>query len=192
MEEISVLTRQVNLQDERKRKISAEPNNEAGKRRNSHLNGNIVNNIGESFFNYLNRFGLDRDSNLLVLPSDNHYYYDFEELKGVTTLVNMKKLNLVRHLSNFLNIIHDTLSPDANFIGCFSDRKSGKGESELSRMYKKLINYLDNKVDLDFDRKDVLKLLESKGFNIIDITEINGITYFNSRKNGYYSRHNSL
>ena len=192
MEEISVLTRYGNLTDERKRKISPNASSEAGKRRNSHLNGNIVNNLGESFFNYLNRFGLDHDSNLLVLPSDNHYYYDFDELKGVTTLVNMKKLNLVRHLNSFLNVIHDTLSPDANFIGCFSDRKSGKGESELSRMYKKLINYLDNKIDLDFDRKDVLRLLESKGFKIIDITEINGITYFNSRKNVYYSGHHSL
>jgi hypothetical protein len=117
----------------------------------------------------------------LVLSSKSHYYYDSEELKEVTTLINLKKLNLIKHLDEFLHTICYGLSPKTNFIGCFSDIKSQKGISLTSRMYKRFINFLDSRIDIEIDSKDISKLLESHGFKIMDMTEINGMTYFRTQ-----------
>ncbi len=132
----------------------------------------------ENLLDYVQRHGLANEANLLVLSSKSHYYYDSEELKEVTTLINLKKLNLINHLDEFLQSICSGLSPKTNFIGCFSDRKSQKGISMTSRMYKKLINFLDSRSEIEIDSKDISKLLESVGFKILNMTEINGLTYF--------------
>jgi len=139
---------------------------------------------GENFFNYLEWHGLSNEDNLLVLSSRHHYYYDPNELQSITTLINVKKLNLIKHLDNFLQSIVHVLSPESNFIGCFSDWKTQKGIGITSRMYRGFINFLDAKIDADFDRKDVSKLLESHGFKVMDMTEINGLTYFRAQNPG--------
>jgi uncharacterized protein Smg (DUF494 family) len=45
-------------------------------------------------------------------------------------------------------------------------------------MYKKFINFLDSRTEIEIDKKDISRLLESHGFKVIDMTEINGLTYF--------------
>jgi hypothetical protein len=139
---------------------------------------------GESFFNYLEWHGLTNEDNMLVLSSRHHYYYDPNELQAVTTLINVKKLNLIRHLDTFLHSIEHVLSPESNFIGCFSDWKTQKGSGITSRMFKGFINFIDSKIDVDYDKKDVSKLLESHGFRVVDMTEIDGLTYFRARNLG--------
>jgi hypothetical protein len=136
---------------------------------------------GESFFNYLECHGLANEDNMLVLSSRHHYYYDPNELQSITTLINVKRLNLIRHIDTFLQSIVHVLSPESNFIGCFSDWKAQKDNGFSSRLYKSLINFLDAKTDADFDRQDVSKLLESHGLKVIDMTEINGMTYFRAQ-----------
>ena len=139
---------------------------------------------GENFFNYLEWHGLTNEDNMLVLSSRHHYYYDPNELQAVTTLINVKKLNLIKHLDTFLHSIEHVLSPESNFIGCFSDWKTQKGTGITSRMYKGFINFIDSKIDVDYDKKDVSKLLESHGFKVVDMTEINGLTYFRAQNLG--------
>ena len=145
--------------------------------------GKLLNEDGENFIDYLNRLDLANDPNSLVLSSKQHYYYDYEELKGVTTLINMKRLNLIKHLGDFFHTVKTVLNPKANFIGCFSDRKTQMATSLSSRIYKRFINFLDSRFDIEIDKKDISRLLESHGFKIIDMTEINGLTYFRSQIN---------
>ena len=139
---------------------------------------------GENFFNYLHWVGLANEPNLLVLSSKHHYYYDNNDLKGITTLINLKKLNLINHLDSFLHSVYHVLSPETNFIGCFSDRETQKHAGWSSRMYKRFINFLDARIDFEIDKNDVSGLLESHGFKVIDMTEINGLTYFRTQNNG--------
>ena len=134
----------------------------------SHGMDKLIAEVDGNFFHYLNRLGLGNEANLLVLPSSNHYYYDNSDLKDVTTLINLKELNLIDHLDSFLNTVYDVLSPKTNFIGCFYDRKTQKGTGFTSRIYKRFINFLDSKVDNEINQRD----------KIIDMTEINGKTYF--------------
>jgi hypothetical protein len=136
--------------------------------------------VDENFLNYLNWHGLAKEDNLLVLSSNKHYYYDYEELKDVTTLINVKQLNLVKHLDDFLHTLYDGLAPRTNFVGCFADRKSQK-ENNMARLYRRMINFLDAKIEVEIDRKNFSRLLESHGFKVIDMTEINGLTYFRTQ-----------
>lgn len=142
---------------------------------------------GENFFNYLEWHGLADENNMLVLSSRHHYYYDPNELQSITTLINVKKLNLIKHLDSFLQSIVHVLSPESNFIGCFSDWTTQKGVGLTSRMYKGFLNFLDARIDMDFDKNEVSRLLESHGFKVIDMTEINGLTYFRARNPGIQS-----
>jgi len=146
---------------------------------------NLIAEGGESFFNYLECHGLTKEDNMLVLSSTHHYYYDPNELESITTLINVKKLNLIKHLDSFLQSIVHVLSPKSNFIGCFSDWKTQKGVGLTSRMYKGFINFIDAKIDVEIDRNDVLRILESYGFKVLDMTEINGLTYFRAQNHGF-------
>jgi hypothetical protein len=137
--------------------------------------------VDENFLNYLNWHGLANEDKLLILSSKLHYYYDFEELKEVTTLINLKKLNLVKHLDDFLNSLYDGLSPKTNFVGCFADRSAQRGVSKTSRLYKRFLNFLDSKIDVEIDSVDFSRVLESHGFKVIDMTVINGLTYFRTQ-----------
>lgn len=144
----------------------------------------LLEEAGENFFNYLEWHGLADESNMLVLSSRRHYYYDPKELQSITTLINVKKLNLIKNLDSFLQSIEYVLSPESNFIGCFSDWKTQKGIGITSRMYKGFINFLDSRIDVDFDKNDVSRLLESHGFRVMDMTEIDGLTYFRAQNLG--------
>ena len=146
---------------------------------------------GESFVNYLERRGFMNDSDLLVLSSKHHFYYDNKDLEGVSVLVNIRKLNHIKHLDSFLHVIFRVLPSDARFIGCFSDNRNHKiNGSPFYRprmFYKKFIDFLDSRTDKSMSRNEVEEILDSHGFKVVDMTEINGLTYFttlNQRNSG--------
>ncbi|MCU0472814.1 MAG: hypothetical protein MUC93_05530 [Bacteroidales bacterium] len=141
---------------------------------------------GLSFYRYLTSINLSRESDILVLPSNHHYYYDGKELKDVRILINLKKLNLIKHLDMFLNTLVRILPPETNFIGCFSDsntlKRNGFPFYHPSRLFNRLNNFLDFRTDQIMNKNEVSELLKRNGFRTIDMKEMNGLTYFYSRK----------
>ena len=184
MEDVKVLKRSRTSAAKKERTSSNGLNHSSVVREGNLVPERLAAEVDENFLNYLNWNGLANEDNLLVLSSKLHYYYDYDELRNVTTLINLKKLNLIGHLDDFLHNLYDGLSPKANFVGCFTDRKTQKGVNITSRMLKKFLNFLDAKIDMDIDSKDFSKKLESHGFKIIDMTEINGLTYFRTQNQG--------
>jgi hypothetical protein len=182
MENISVLEKRRTSTDKIKR---IDPNNREKVSRvapeKNEVPVKLAAEVDENFLNYLNWHGLANEDNFLVLSSNLHYYYDYEELKEVKTLINLKKLNFVRHLDDFLSSLYDGLAPKTNFVGCFTDTRIQKGISKASRLYKKFLNFLDSKIDVEIDSKDFSRVLESHGFKVIDMTVINGLTYFRTQ-----------
>ncbi len=141
---------------------------------------------GETFADYLKSIGLGRERRMMVLPSVHHYYYEKDEMAGIKTLVNLKRLNLIEHPEKFLNTLTDVLPPDTNFVGCFSENRKSTGRSggifnKLSILVEKFVNILDSRIVHFMNRNDVFSLLEKHGFSIVDMTELNGITYFYSQ-----------
>lgn len=148
---------------------------------------NLVAEGGENFFHYINWLGLSKDTNLMVLSSIHHYYYDFNELKGVRTLINIKPLNQINHIDSFLNNVFRVLPPKSNFVGCFKDNKIHRGMAgpiyQSFKLLSSLFNMFDSKTNKFLSRKYVIKLLESHDFRISDMTEIGEITYFCCQNN---------
>ena len=172
---------QVVKNDQRDKRISMDED------QNNPVFDNLVAEGGENFYHYINWLGLTKDPNLMILSSIHHYYYDFNELKGVRTLVNLKQLNQINHLDNFLNNVFRVLPPKSNFIGCFKDNKIHRGITapiyQSFRLLSSLINVIDSRTDRFLSRKYVIKVLESHDFRISDMTEIRDITYFCSQNN---------
>lgn len=138
---------------------------------------------GKNFFRYLRIFNLSKDPDLLILPPNNHYYFDEHELGHIKTLINLKNLNLIKDLDSFLFSLGRMLPSDANFLGYFSYNKlSLMSDSLISGLYSRFNNFLDFRKDHNLDEKEITGRLKKYGFHIVDMTEMNGLTYFYSRK----------
>jgi len=136
---------------------------------------------GMNIFRYLKSFDLTSEQQLLILSTSNHYYYDENDLKNIRTIVNLKRLNLIADVDTFFNTICSVLPPGVNFVGCFYDSNTWFGSGLLSGLSSRLNNLLDSRTDNNMNRNDVTELLEKYGFRAIDMTEMNGMTYFYAR-----------
>ncbi len=141
----------------------------------------------QNFYNYIKKIGISDDSDLIILSSRNHYYYGESDLKNVRTIINLKKLNLIKHLDKFLKSLIHILPPETSFLGCFSDNdnrttdRNGHKLSMISKYVERVNNFLDLKTDRDMNQKKVTDLLLSHGFKIFDMSKIDGVTYFHSK-----------
>jgi len=148
--------------------------------------GNILSEGGDDFFQYLNWIGLTKEPNLMVLSSMQHYYYDYNDLKGIRTLINLKKLNQVRHLESFLHTLCRILPCKAYFVGCFKDTNHdgiGSHYPQPMKFLNGLMNIFDSGTERSLTNRGVTKLLEEHCFKVIDITYISGIAYFWAQNN---------
>jgi hypothetical protein len=158
----------------------------------------------EDFYNYLKGLGLAKDRNLIFLSSMHHYYYDADEMKKVRTVINLKQLNHIKQIKNFLHSVHHILPSNCNFIGCFVDFKRLNGSAETNNGSSNgtkpdsedlengvasnhpFINMLYNIIDLKTNKiltvKSVSGMLENHGFKVLDMKSINGLTYFHAQK----------
>ena len=155
---------------------------------------------GESFFNYIDWLGLAKDPNLLVLSSMHHYYYDVDDLKDIRTVVNLMPLNQIKQVKGFFHSIYHLIPQKCYFVGCFIDHKKHYGfifkrnpldedsESVKYGILSKipLLNIIYRKMDARSNRslsgKNVSLLLGDLGFKVLDMTEVNGLTYFCAQK----------
>jgi hypothetical protein len=149
----------------------------------------LITKAGLNFFHYLKSLGLSRERNLIVLSSKNQYYFDRRELKNVRILVNLRKLNLIKHLDLFLNSLCRILPPDVGFIGYFSHNKTSKKNgfhfNWLSKLFIGIFKLLYSKTEHYMDEKEVSELLEENGFKVVNMTKMNGLTYFYSHSNNH-------
>jgi hypothetical protein len=181
MEDISVLQKPGTITGRRVRNDFKVRNDYPESKKTDQLSRDNITEGDENLLTYLDWHGLANEPGMIVLSSKSHYYYDYEDFTDITTLVNLKKLNLIKSLKGFLVNVCNMLPPNTNFIGCFYDRHSKNGINHVSKMYKKLINFLDSKVEFDLDKQAVSRLFKTSGFRIIDMTEIDGLTYFRAQ-----------
>ena len=155
---------------------------------------------GESFFNYIDWLGLAKDPDLIVLSSMHHYYYDADDLKDVRTVVNLMPLNQIKQIKGFFHSIYHLLPHKCYFVGCFVDHKKNFGfilkinpldknsesvnQGILSRipLLNKIYRMMDARTDKYLSGKNITLSLEDLGFKVLDMTELNGLTYFCAQK----------
>jgi hypothetical protein len=160
----------------------------------------------DDFISYIHVRGLGKDPNVIFLSSQHHYYYDAEEMKNVKTVINLKELNQIKQLKSFLHSIFHILPQKSNFMGCFVDNKKVNG-FELksnSSSYQTRISFdevengivsqipflnmlyslMDSRTNKYMSGRSVSLMLEDNGFKVLDMKEINGLTYFHAQKTG--------
>jgi hypothetical protein len=160
----------------------------------------LISEGNESFRHYIEWLGLSHDPKLVILSSIHHYYYDAEEMKNVKTVVNLKELNQIKDIDNFLNSMFIILPPRSYLIGCFIDNKKQSAYSFRKRnaddgskkmneeesygiisripLLNTIFNFLDSKTNKYMSGKTVNAVLVKNGFNVMDMTELDGLTYF--------------
>ncbi len=156
------------------------------------------------FYSYIQGLGLAKDKNLVFLSSIRHYYYDAEEMKDVQTVVNLKGLNQIKQIKDFFHSIHHVLPQNSNFIGFFIDNKKVNGyelRNNFSIHQENIINdelengvvspnpflnmlysFMDLKTNKYLSGSSVSMMLEDHGFKVLDMKEVNGLTYFHAQK----------
>ena len=140
---------------------------------------------GLNFFRFMRSLGISREPNLVVLSPRHNWSCDTSRLRNAGILINMRKLNMIKHLDLFLGAMVRTLPPGTSFIGCFSD---GNGKEAGKFSYRSVLSLVRKMLSLScisrdrrISRCDVTGLLEKNGFTAISMMEINGLTYFISR-----------
>lgn len=159
---------------------------------------------GEAFYNYVDTIGLSDDNDLIVLSSKHHYYFDSDEMDRAKTVVNLKELNQVNELKDFLHTHLHFLPYKCNFVGCFVNnnkvdrfalrkgstsgekRKNsesvGLGITSRFPFINMLYSILDSKTNSYMSEKSVTLMLGENGFKVLDMTDNDGLTYFHSQK----------
>ena len=142
---------------------------------------------GLSLFRYLRYTGMFRDPGLVILSSHDFARFRAGDLGKASTLITIRRLNLIKHLDMFLNSLVQILPPETHFVGCFSQtgdtgNRAGKW-SRLQGFPGRLISGGIKGCHL-LDRQKVSEILGRNGLSLISMTEMNGVTYFHSRKAG--------
>jgi len=170
----------------------------------NHLFAELTTEVRMDLIRYLDEKGLIIDTSILVIPSSKHYFYDADDLKGMKTIVNLKPLNYIREIRDFLHKISELIPGDSTFVGCFTDNKSQSGFtdkynnlprhlSEKAEAYEngiesripfinRMYSFIDMKTNRYLTKRTVNTLLQECNLEIISMLEINGLTYFHSRK----------
>ncbi|MFN8239757.1 MAG: hypothetical protein U0X39_03290 [Bacteroidales bacterium] len=137
---------------------------------------------GISFFRYLKSFNLLKGNDILVIPAFHHYFYDENDFKDVRTIVFLKQLNQIEDRERFFQTLYCMLPPDMNFVGCFYNTASAAIQKGLlTRLSDRFNNLLDLRLYREVDTKSLSALLDKNGFSVVDMTELNGLTYFYSQ-----------
>jgi len=179
-----------------------------GRSANSVIRRNVVlrrhrENVPDNFFNYLEKLHMGKDRNLMVL-STNHYYYEAEDLKWVKILVNVKQLNDIKQVRDFLTNICSVLPEKSYFIGCFFDNKkqnmifsdphkprrkiTGQFDPEENGISSRIpflnmiYSLIDFKINRFLTKETVYSHLEGAALKLHDVTEIEELTYFCAQK----------
>jgi hypothetical protein len=159
---------------------------------------------GESFYNYVDSRGLSKDASLIVLSSSHHYYYDFEEINNAKTVVYLKELNRIKEIKSLLYSHLHFLPEKCNFVGCFvnnrkKERYAVRKDSTSNEKIKNrddielgivsrfpfinmLYSIMDSKTDAYMSESSVTLMLSVHGFKVMEMKEVNGLTYFHSQK----------
>ena len=121
-------------------------------------------------------------------------------MKNVKTVVNLKELNQIREINSFLHSMFLILPPKCYLIGCFIDNKKQSGFSLIKKSSESNLNensenvkngivsripllnmifkILDAKTNKYLSGKNVTILLRNNGFKVMDMTELEDMTFF--------------
>jgi len=175
---------------------------------NMQVTGSILDTLvaegGSAFLDYVSRLGLAQEKEMVVLSFRQHFYFDSEEMKRTRTLVNLTELNKITGLTDFIRSCYRIMPQKSNLLGRFIDNKeTGRYKLNdnssaftdgdyfddienaiLSRVpfINRIYSILDSRTNTWMSKSSVSLLLQDYGFKVMDMTVLNGLTYFHAQK----------
>jgi hypothetical protein len=156
---------------------------------------------GNDFYNYLKRIGLVKEE-LIILSSRHGYFYGEEEMINAKTIVNLKELNHIPDIKSFFHSQLEILPQKCNYVGCFVNSakhdhhklRSGFADKMTQSdlidlgiysqypLLNRLYSIFDSRTNSHMTERSVIVLFRMHGFEMKDMTECEGITFFHSQK----------
>jgi len=159
---------------------------------------------GSAFLDYVSRLGLAREQDIIVLSFRQHFYFDADEMRRARTLVNLTELNKITRVTDFFRSCYMVMPQKGNLLGRFIDNKED-GRYKLNNsssafsdgdyfddlenaifsrvpFINRLYSILDSRTNAWMSKSSVSVLLQDYGFKVIDMTVLNGLTYFHAQK----------
>ena len=134
------------------------------------------------FFKYITELNLvSKKKEALVLASS--FFYEEDEIEDIKIIINLKELNRIPKMYDFFDMILKIPNNDI-FCGCFIDNKPNTNYSNrYSRFFDILLSLKDYPAQKRIlGKKDVYAMFDAHGFKVINMEEINGVTYFYAKK----------
>ena len=164
----------------------------------------LVTEGGSAFLDYVSRLGLAEERGMVVLSFRQHFYFDADEMDSARTLVNLTELNKIARVTDFVRTCYRIMPPKSNLLGRFIDNKEAgryklhsnsssftEGDyfedienAIVSRVpfINRLYSILDSRTNTWMSGSSVSSLLHDYGFKVMDMTVVNGLTYFHAQK----------
>lgn len=159
---------------------------------------------GSAFLDYVSRLGLAQEKGMVVLSFRQHFYFDAEELNRARTLVNLTELNKIPGVTDFFRTCYRIMPRESNLLGRFIDNKE-VGRYRLNNsssaftdgdyfddienaifsrvpFINRLYSILDSRTNAYMSKSSVSLLLHDYGFKVLDMSVLNGLTYFHAQK----------
>lgn len=160
---------------------------------------------GEEVFNYFNELGVFDTKDVLILSARHSFSYDEGYLKSIKTIFNLKLLNKLPKINSLFLKLNRILPENGYYIGCYDDIyvAQKKLETQVSRPFVKIIlwtlyflphiilnlpiiNTISSAIGIRFNRslalKDVQKIMNKNGFNVVLTKSFNNRTFFIAKK----------
>ncbi len=159
---------------------------------------------GSAFLDYVSKLGLAEEQGLVVLSFRQHFFFDAEELNRARTLVNLTELNKIAMVTDFFRTCYRIMPQRSNLLGRFIDNKEN-GRYKLNNsssaftegdyfedlenaiysrvpFINRLYSILDSRTNSYMSKSSVTILLQDYGFKVMDMSTLNGLTYFHAKK----------
>ncbi len=140
---------------------------------------------GVRLFRYLRNRGLFNGPGVIILSRHDRATFGTVDLRRATTLITLRRLNMVKHLEMFLSSLSRILPPGTNFVGCFSPERGESAVTERPGREYDFPGWLFHFGRMEchsLNSSKVCEMLERNGLSLISMTKMNGVTYFHSRK----------
>lgn len=133
-------------------------------------------------YDYIIKHKLTKKNRLLFV-SKKFYYYNEQDLKNIKTVIFIQKFNDIKHLDDMIENLYKILKNYNIICGRFVDSRADKVNLPT---YQKLFNmfsdFLSIKPNKSLSSKQLTAYFNAYNFKIVDMTEINNITYFYAKK----------
>jgi len=122
---------------------------------------------------------------ILFLSENHFYFYNKKELKNIKAVVLLKPLNEIEKLDNTIHDLYSMLNKNTILCGKFIDNKHNDiftNFFQYTKILEVFVDFVDKKITRLLSLTYVTSCLGAYNFKILNTTEINGITYFYSKK----------